>query len=227
MVRRPVLLPLPGRRQDGLCGRRFGLVCGRGVQPLAGLIRGAQISGRANRVVGLEDVGRNRHVGPVNQQVVIVGRTAKGVSEANALNHVAGYTIINDISDRKFRPQPRRREREKDKFFDWLHGKWHDGCCPCGPCVASPKAIPDPQRLSMQLRVNGQLRQDATTAQQIFPVAAVIEFLSSFVTLEPGDIISTGTPSGVGGPQGIFLQSSDRVEATIQSIGTLITEISG
>ena len=154
---------------------------------------------------------------------VIIGRTAKGVSEANALDYVAGYTIINDISDRKFRPHPDRRERERDKFFDWLHGKWHDGFCPCGPCVTSSKAIPDPQRLSMQLRVNGQIRQDATTAQQVFPVAAVIEFLSSFVTLEPGDIISTGTPSGVGGPQGLFLSSGDRIEGSIESVGTLVT----
>ncbi len=156
---------------------------------------------------------------------VIIGRTAKGVSEANALDYVAGYTIINDISDRKFRPHPDRRERERDKFFDWLHGKWHDGFCPCGPCVTSSKAIPDPQRLSMQLRVNGQIRQDATTAQQVFPVAAVIEFLSSFVTLEPGDIISTGTPSGVGGPQGLFLSSGDRIEGSIESVGTLVTSM--
>lgn len=158
---------------------------------------------------------------------VIVGRTAKLVAEADALDYVAGYTIINDISDRKFRPNPHRREREKDRFFDWLHGKWHDGGCPCGPCVASSKTIPNPQLLSMQLRVNGELRQDATTAQQIFPVAAVIEFISSFVTLEPGDIISTGTPSGVGGPYGIFLQSGDRIDASIESIGTLVTEIGG
>ena len=157
---------------------------------------------------------------------VIVGRTAKGVSEADALDYVAGYTIINDISDRKFRPHPHRRERERDKFFDWLHGKWHDGCCPCGPAVAAAKSIPDPQRLALQLRVNGQLRQDATTAQQVFPVAAVIEFISSFVTLEPGDIISTGTPAGVGGPQGLFLRSGDRIEGSIESIGTLVTKIS-
>jgi 2-keto-4-pentenoate hydratase/2-oxohepta-3-ene-1,7-dioic acid hydratase in catechol pathway len=157
---------------------------------------------------------------------VIIGRTAKGVPEANALDYVAGYTIINDISDRKFRPHPHRRGRERDKFFDWLHGKWHDGCCPCGPCVASSKAIPDPQRLSMQLRVNDQIRQDATTALQVFPVAAVIEFISSFVTLEPGDIISTGTPSGVGGPQGLFLRSGDRIEGSIESIGTLVTTMS-
>ncbi len=154
---------------------------------------------------------------------VVVGRLAKQVTEAEALDYVAGYTIINDISDRRFRPNPNRREREKDTFFDWLHGKWHDGSCPCGPCVTSRDAIPDPQNLSMLLRVNGEVRQDASTALQVFPVAAVIEFISSFVTLEPGDIISTGTSAGVGASQGIFLQAGDRIEATIQSIGTLVT----
>ena len=68
---------------------------------------------------------------------------------------VAGYTVINDISNRKFRPNPQRKKREKDSFFDWLHGKWHDSFCPCGPCITSADAIPDPQKLDMKLRLNG------------------------------------------------------------------------
>jgi 2,4-diketo-3-deoxy-L-fuconate hydrolase len=152
---------------------------------------------------------------------VIIGRECKGVSESEALNYVAGYTVINDISDRKFRPNPNRKLREKDQFFDWLHGKWHDSFCACGPCVTSTDSIPDPQSLSMQLCVNGEVHQDATTAQQIFPVAAVIEFISSFVTLEPGDIISTGTPAGVGNTTGTYLKGGDQIEASIGSIGTL------
>ena len=99
------------------------------------------------------------------------------------------------LSNRKFRPNPNRKERPKDSFFDWLHGKWHDGFCPSGPCVASAHAIADPQALAMQLRLNGETRQNGSTAQQIFPVAAIIAFISSFVTLEPGDMISTGTPA--------------------------------
>lgn len=154
---------------------------------------------------------------------VVIGRRAKSVSEAEALDYVAGYTVVNDISNRVFRPNADRRKRDKDSFFDWLHGKWHDGFCPCGPCIVSKNAVADPQNLPMQLRVNDQLRQDASTAQQVFPVAAVIEFISSFVTLEPGDLISTGTPAGVGHPKGIYLQPGDRVEATIGSIGTLVT----
>jgi len=161
------------------------------------------------------------HVDWELELAVIIGRECKDVSEGEALNYVAGYTVINDISDRKFRPNPDRKTREKDQFFDWLHGKWHDSFCPCGPCVASADSIPAPQSLSLQLRVNGELHQDATTAQQIFPVAAVIEFISSFVTLEPGDIISTGTPAGVGNTTGTYLKGGDQVEASIGSIGTL------
>ncbi len=156
---------------------------------------------------------------------VVMGREAKGVSEQEALSYVAGYTVINDISNRKFRPNPGRKERSKDNFFDWLHGKWHDSFCPCGPCITSSNAIDDPQQLDLTLRVNGQVRQDASTAQQVFPVAAVIEFISSFVTLEPGDIISTGTPAGVGNTSGTYLKPGDRVEASISSIGTLVSQV--
>jgi 2-keto-4-pentenoate hydratase/2-oxohepta-3-ene-1,7-dioic acid hydratase in catechol pathway len=156
---------------------------------------------------------------------VVIGRVGKGIKEADALQHVAGYTVINDISDRKFRPNPDRKPREKDKFFDWLHGKWHDSACPCGPCITSADAIGDPQNLEMKLRVNGTLHQDATTAQQIFPVAAVIEFISSFVTLEPGDMISTGTAAGVGNTTGTYLKPGDSIEASISSIGTLISPV--
>ncbi len=156
---------------------------------------------------------------------VVIGRLARHVREADALNYVAGYTIVNDISDRKFRPNPSRTLREKDSFFDWLHGKWHDSFCPCGPCIASADSIPDPQSLPLQLRVNGKLHQNSTTAAQVFPVAAIIEFISSFVTLEPGDIISTGTPHGVGNASGTWLRSGDRIEASIGSIGVLTTPV--
>lgn len=152
---------------------------------------------------------------------IIIGRGGKGIAEADALGHVAGYTVINDISDRKFRPNPDRKPRDKDGFFDWLHGKWHDSFCPCGPCITSSDAIADPQQLKLTLSVNGTLRQDSSTSHQIFPVAAVIEFISSFVTLEPGDIISTGTPDGVGNTTGTYLQPGDQIEAAISEIGSL------
>ncbi|WP_298860179.1 fumarylacetoacetate hydrolase family protein [uncultured Gimesia sp.] len=152
---------------------------------------------------------------------IVIGKTCKGVSEAEALNYVAGYTVINDISDRKFRPNPGRTEREKDGFFDWLHGKWHDTFCPMGPCITSSDEIPDPQTLKMKLSVNGNVEQDASTAEMIFPVAAIIEFISSYVRLEPGDVIATGTPSGVGASKNKFLKHGDELKAEIENIGVL------
>lgn len=152
---------------------------------------------------------------------VVIGRQCKAVSEAEALSYVAGYTVVNDISDRKFTPNPTRKTRERDRFFDWLHGKWHDTFCPMGPCLLSAHALPDPQSLRIRLTVNGETKQDASTAQMVFPVAAVVSFLSQFVTLEPGDIISTGTPSGVGSATGTYLKPGDTVVASIEGIGAL------
>ena len=152
---------------------------------------------------------------------VIIGKRAKGVSEADALSYVAGYTVINDISDRKFKPNPGRAEREKDGFFDWLHGKWHDTFCPVGPCVLPADECEDPQALHLTLKVNGEVEQDGSTSEMVFPVAAIVEFISSFVTLEPGDIISTGTTAGVGAAKGKFLKSGDTLEAGIEHIGVL------
>jgi 2-keto-4-pentenoate hydratase/2-oxohepta-3-ene-1,7-dioic acid hydratase in catechol pathway len=152
---------------------------------------------------------------------VIIGRNCKGVAEQDALKFVAGYTVVNDISDRKFRPNLERAKRDNDQFFDWLHGKWHDTFCPVGPCVRSADSMPDPQTVTLELRVNGQVKQHASTGQMIFPVAAVIAFISSIVTLEPGDIISTGTPSGVGAATGTFLKNGDLLEAEISGIGLL------
>jgi len=152
---------------------------------------------------------------------VIIGKKAKGVSEAEALNYVAGYTVVNDISDRKYQPNPGRKERPRDAFFDWMHGKWHDGFFPVGPAIASAKAIPDPQVLDLRLTVNGEERQHSNTGRMIFPVAAVIEFISRWITLEPGDIIATGTCEGIGLSSGKLLRPGDVVEATIEDIGTL------
>ncbi|HVU88000.1 MAG TPA: fumarylacetoacetate hydrolase family protein [Pirellulales bacterium] len=156
---------------------------------------------------------------------VVIGRKTRGVKESDALASVAGYTVINDISNRKFRPNPGRKKREKDVFFDWLHGKWHDSFCPCGPCITSADAVSDPQSLAMKLKLNEEIRQNASTGLMVFPVAAVIEFIASFVTLEPGDIISTGTPSGVGNATGTYVKPGDTLSASIERIGTLVSPI--
>lgn len=154
---------------------------------------------------------------------VIIGRTARHVAEEEALGYVAGYTVCNDISDRRFQINAKRKPRERDGFFDWQHGKWHDTFLPMGPCVRDAASLADPQKLSLALRVNGHVMQDATTAQMIFSVAAIVSILSSFVTLEPGDIIVTGTPSGVGHARKppIYLKPKDVVEAEIEGIGIL------
>lgn len=157
----------------------------------------------------------------------VIGRKSRGIDESRALEAVAGYTILNDISDRKFRPNPDRKPRDWDRFFDWMHGKWHDGFAPCGPCIATTDTITDPQLLQLQLTLNGELRQNGFTRDQVFPLAAVIAFISGFVTLEPGDIISTGTPAGVGSVSNTYLKPGDILVATIPSIGSLTTKIEG
>jgi len=152
---------------------------------------------------------------------VVMGATARHVQEDDALDYVAGYTVLNDVSDRKYKPLADRVPRDRDPFFDWLHGKWHDGFCPIGPCITSARTLPDPQTLSIRLSVNGEIRQDGATEQMIYPVAAIIAFISQSITLQPGDIIATGTPAGVGMATGRFLAPGDIIDASIEGIGTL------
>lgn len=158
---------------------------------------------------------------------VVIGRQCRSVKEKDALSCVAGYTVCNDVSDRRFQINPGRKKRDKDAYFDWLHGKWHDTFLPVGPCVTSAAAVPDPQKLPLKLKVNGEVMQDASTAQMIFPVAALVAILSEFVTLEPGDLISTGTPSGVGHARKPprYLKAGDVVDAEIGSIGVLTSPV--
>lgn len=154
---------------------------------------------------------------------VVIGKKARHVNEKEALGFVAGYTVCNDVSDRQFQINPQRKPREKDRYFDWLHGKWHDSFLPCGPCIRAANSVPDPQKLRLVLKVNGKTMQDATTAQMIFPVAALVSILSTFVTLEPGDLIVTGTPNGVGHARRppVYLHPRDEVTCEIDGIGIL------
>lgn len=161
------------------------------------------------------------HIDYECELAIVMGKRARGVSEAEALDYVAGYTVLNDISDRKYTPFPERKPRDRDAFFDWLHGKWHDGFCPMGPCLRTARTMPDPQRQRVTLSVNGEIRQDGSTAQMIFPVAAIIEFVSRAITLEPGDVIATGTPAGIGMTTGRYLKPGDVVEASVEGIGAL------
>ena len=156
---------------------------------------------------------------------VVIGRKARFVSAEEALDYVAGYTIVNDISERSLRVPETRTPREGDKWFDWLNGKWFDTFAPMGPCVVTKDEIDDPQNLRLTLKVNGEVMQDSSTKMMIFTIPEIIEFISSLVTLEPGDVISTGTPEGTGAARGIFLKKGDVVRIRIERIGELVNPV--
>ena len=156
---------------------------------------------------------------------VVIGRQAKDVSVEEALSVVAGYTIVNDISARGY-------HRVSDSLappfeFDWLRSKGRDTFTPIGPSVTPSWFVPDPQSLPVQLRRNGVLEQDGNTSDMIFGVAELIASASAIMTLEPGDVLATGTPAGVGAGQGKgeFLRVGDRLEVTIGALGTLRNEV--
>lgn len=156
---------------------------------------------------------------------VVMGRRTKGVKAAEALKYVAGYTVMNDVSERKLLIKPRSENRPRDEWFDWLNGKWLDTFGPHGPWIITADEIPDPQVLEISTYVNGQRRQHNSTGQMLYPVADIIEYISAIITLEPGDLISTGTIAGVGATTGEFLKPGDRVEIEISRIGVLRNKV--
>lgn len=144
---------------------------------------------------------------------VVIGREARSVSADRADEYIAGYTIMNDVTARDLQ----NRERQ------WARAKGLDTFAPCGPWLVTPDEIPDPHALDIELRLNGELRQRSNTSDLIFKIPQLLEFISQDLTLRPGDIISTGTPSGVGvfmNPP-VFLRAGDRLEITLARIGTL------
>jgi 5-carboxymethyl-2-hydroxymuconate isomerase len=147
----------------------------------------------------------------------VIGARVKGVSVENALEAVAGYTCLNDVSARVF------------QFADgqWTRAKSLDTFCPIGPRVVPREEVGDPQSLRIQCRVNGETLQDGSTADMIFGVAELIAYVSETITLEPGDVIATGTPPGVafGRPDGRYLQDGDSVEVEIERIGVLANPV--
>lgn len=149
--------------------------------------------------------------------VAVIGKRCKHVAEQEALAYVAGYTICNDVSARDLQIQTSQ----------WTAGKAIDTFAPMGPGIVLASDIPDPQALTLTTRVNGEVVQHESTSQMIFSVAATIAFLSSFMTLEPGDLIATGTPSGIGArrqpPQ--FLHPGDIVEVEIEPIGMIRNQV--
>jgi len=152
---------------------------------------------------------------------VVIGKKIKYIDPENALDAVAGYTICNDVSARSVTFKENRNPRPWDEFYDWLNGKWADGFLPLGPYLLTAGQIGDVHNLEMELKVNGQTRQKANTSQMIYSVPDIVSFLSHIMTLEPGDIIATGTPAGVAVATGNFLQAGDRIDCFIENLGTL------
>ncbi|MDQ8705688.1 fumarylacetoacetate hydrolase family protein [Streptomyces sp. LHD-70] len=145
---------------------------------------------------------------------VVIGRTARYVDTAEeALTHVAGYAVANDVSEREF---------QIERGGTWDKGKNCETFNPLGPWLVTADEVPDPQALSLRLWVNGELKQNGTTAEQIFPVGEVVRYVSQFMTLYPGDVINTGTPAGVAmgaAEPKPYLRSGDVVELEIEGLG--------
>ncbi|HLM32096.1 MAG TPA: fumarylacetoacetate hydrolase family protein [Solirubrobacterales bacterium] len=147
----------------------------------------------------------------------VVGRRANALSAADALDHVAGYTLFNDLSARDLQfatPQ-------------WMPGKVFDGAAPCGPAVVTPDEAGPPDALGIALDLNGQRMQEATTGDLIFSIPDLLAYLSSLMTLEPGDVVATGTPSGVGGAREprVWLKPGDEIVVSSPQLGDLRTRI--
>jgi 2-keto-4-pentenoate hydratase/2-oxohepta-3-ene-1,7-dioic acid hydratase in catechol pathway len=151
---------------------------------------------------------------------VVIGRPAKNVPADKALDYVAGYTVANDLSARDFATRPQIPPTSPFKY-DWVSQKNFDGACPIGPWIVPAGEIPNPQNLGIKLWVNDVLKQDSHTSKMIFSVADQVAYLSTRITLHPGDLILTGTPSGVGLARQEFLKSGDVVRVWIEGIGTL------
>ncbi len=155
---------------------------------------------------------------------VVMGRTARHVSVENALDYVAGYTIANDLSARDLILRDQVPDRSPFKY-DWIGQKCFDGSCPLGPWLVPAALVPDPQALAIQLTVNGRIRQQSSTAKMLFTAAEQIAHLSSRLTLQPGDVILTGTPAGTGLESGEFLAAGDVIRIEIEGLGALTTTI--
>jgi 2-keto-4-pentenoate hydratase/2-oxohepta-3-ene-1,7-dioic acid hydratase in catechol pathway len=153
--------------------------------------------------------------------VGVIGRVARNVSVERALDHVAGYTVANDLSARDASRRPHISDISPFKF-DWVGQKSFDDACPLGPWLVPARQIADPQQLGIKLWVNDAIKQDSHTSRMIFSLAEQIAFLSTRITLYPGDLILTGTPAGVGMARKEFLKAGDVVKVWVENVGTLV-----
>jgi len=177
---------------------------------------------------GVIELGKqNVKVGWETELAVVIGKCGKNIKEENAEEYIFGYTVLNDISERGLNSRlENRHEREMDNFCDWLAGKWFDGFAPCGPWVITKDEIPDPHNLEIKFYLNGELRQHGSTRDMIFNIPEQIAYISSIMTFEAGDIISTGTPAGAGlGDKATSLADGDEIVSEIERIGKLTNKV--
>lgn len=169
---------------------------------------------------------QNRTVGWETELAVVIGRRGRNIKAEDAYDHVFGYTILNDVSERGLNSRVENRtKREMDGFFDWLAGKWFDGFAPSGPWIVTADEIADPHNLEIKLTVNNRIRQQGNTRDMIFRIPEQIAYASSIMTLEPGDIISTGTPVGAGVGGDKSLHDGDELVCEIEGIGKLRNKV--
>lgn len=163
-------------------------------------------------------IAESRQIDYEGELAIVIGRKAKRVSATQASEYIAGYTIYNDVSERK----PYMIEHvDQPRQLSFWYTKSFDTFGPTGPYITTADEIADPQDLTIRVEVSGEERQNCSTQQMIFTVYQLIEFLTKFLTLEPGDIITTGTPAGVGSATGKFLKGGDIVRIHIDHLGTL------
>lgn len=155
-----------------------------------------------------------------SELAVVIGRRTRSATLEDAMDAVWGYTMVNDISERRLNDgMEGRKKRSNDDFYDWLVGKWFDGSAPMGPYLVSKEEVPEEMLVSA--RLNGETVQEAGTSLMIHTVAEAIVYISNVLTLEPGDVISMGTPAGVGMARGRLLRDGDVIECEVSGIGTL------
>ena len=153
---------------------------------------------------------------------VVIARPTRNISESQALDAVAGYVIVNDLSARDL------MKREGTPFiYDWVGQKCFEDAAPMGPWFTPAAYVKDPNNLSIKLWINGVLKQDSNTGRMVHNIQEQIAYLSRHVTLQPGDVIATGTPAGVGMPRGEFLKAGDEVKIEIAGCGTLVNQMVG
>ena len=157
---------------------------------------------------------------------VIIGRAGKNIAKKDAMSYVAGYAVSNDISFRDLQFSTRLPDGNTKLGLNWVKGKGLDSSFPLGPWLVTSDEIANPHDLKISLSVNGRRRQESTTGDMVFTIDSIIEYLSQGMTLKPGDIISTGTPEGVGAfTGGPYLKDGDVLEGTIEKIGTLLNPV--